>query len=180
IAYGRFNQAAELLLNTLDETPERKDLRLKLMEVFAEQGDRAGFQQQEAELRELGGAEAEIRQLKARYPDVAQAPVAAGTLAAGAAAGASALALESASADDLDALSFDSEAPSAAEEADFDKPLSGFDSLDFDLQLDTEPSLGDLQVEAPATTDAASWDSADLEFSLDEKDPFASLESVEN
>src|SRR5690606_8754772 len=181
-AYGRFNQAAELLLNTLDETPERKDLRLKLMEVFAEQGDRAGFQQQEAELRELGGAEAEIRQLKARYPDVAQAPVAAGTLAAGAAAGASALALESASADDLDALSFDSEAPSAAEEADFDKPLSGFDSLDFDLQLDTEPSLGDLQVEAPApaTTDAASWDSADLEFSLDEKDPFASLESVEN
>lgn len=182
IAYGRFNQAAELLLNTLDESPERKDLRLKLMEVFAEQGDRAGFQQQEAELRELGGAEAEIRQLKARYPDVAQAPVAAGTLAAGAAAGASALALESASADDLDALSFDSEAPGAAEEADFDKPLSGFDSLDFDLQLDTEPSLGDLQVEAPApaTTDAASWDSADLEFSLDEKDPFASLESVEN
>src|SRR5690606_16678674 len=45
IAYGRFNQAAELLLNTLDEQPERRDLRLKLMEVFAEQGDRAGFQQ---------------------------------------------------------------------------------------------------------------------------------------
>src|SRR5690606_28010352 len=59
IAYGRFNQAAELLLNALDDTPERRDLRLKLMEVFAEQGDRAGFQQQEAELREIGGAEEE-------------------------------------------------------------------------------------------------------------------------
>src|SRR5690554_1047785 len=57
IAYGRFNQAAELLLNALDEEPERRDLRLKLMEVFAEQGDRAGFQRQEAELREVGGAE---------------------------------------------------------------------------------------------------------------------------
>ncbi|MFX7242956.1 tetratricopeptide repeat protein, partial [Acinetobacter baumannii] len=43
IAYGRFNQAAELLQNAIYDEPQRTDLRLKLMEVYAEMGDREGF-----------------------------------------------------------------------------------------------------------------------------------------
>ncbi|MGV8209355.1 type IV pilus assembly protein FimV, partial [Pseudomonas aeruginosa] len=35
IAYGRFNQAAELLQNAIYDEPQRTDLRLKLMEVYA-------------------------------------------------------------------------------------------------------------------------------------------------
>lgn len=201
IAYGRFNQAAELLLNTLDEQPERRDLRLKLMEVFAEQGDRAGFQQQEAELREVGGADSEISQLKSRYPDIAQAsvasPVAAGALAMGATAGAAVLAGGADSHDELlpslDEPSFDDElqvsAPLVAPVAqdDFDRPLSDFDALDFDLQLDGEPSLGDLAAAEPAAPASVPMDKpveaqaealSDLDFTLD--DPFESLESFDS
>ena len=85
IAYGRFNQAAELLLNAIDQEPHRADLRLKLMEVYAELGDRDGFARQEAELREIGGANEGIEQLKQRYPSLAVAALG-GAAATGAAA----------------------------------------------------------------------------------------------
>ncbi|WP_462379076.1 FimV/HubP family polar landmark protein [Pseudomonas sp. Marseille-QA0892] len=85
IAYGRFNQAAELLLNAIDQEPHRADLRLKLMEVYAELGDRDGFARQEAELREIGGAGEGIEQLKQRYPSLAVAALG-GAAATGAAA----------------------------------------------------------------------------------------------
>ncbi|TLX65262.1 peptigoglycan-binding protein LysM [Stutzerimonas nosocomialis] len=68
IAYGRFNQAAELLQNALNDEPHRSELRLKLMEVYAELGDREGFAREEAELREIGGANAGIEQLKSKCP----------------------------------------------------------------------------------------------------------------
>ena len=68
IAYGRFNQAAELLQNAIYDEPQRTDLRLKLMEVYAEMGDREGFARQENELREIGGAQPQVEQLKSRYP----------------------------------------------------------------------------------------------------------------
>ncbi|RTB90999.1 FimV/HubP family polar landmark protein [Pseudomonas aeruginosa] len=68
IAYGRFNQAAELLQNAIYDEPQRSDLRLKLMEVYAEMGDREGFARQENELREIGGAQPQVEQLKSRYP----------------------------------------------------------------------------------------------------------------
>lgn len=191
IAYGRFNQAAELLLNALDDTPERRDLRLKLMEVFAEQGDRAGFQQQEAELREIGGAEEEIRALKTRYPDIAQAPaVSTSALAAGAAATAGAAVLADGQDDDeplsgFTDLSFDEPLPSsAAAEQDFDKPLD-FDSLDFDLQLDTEPTVGDLPMQAPEAAaeplavEAPAELLAEPEFTLQD-DPFQERESADD
>lgn len=77
IAYGRFNQAAERLLAAIDEEPQRTDLRLKLMEVYAELGDREGFVRQEQELREMGAAAAEVEQLKRRYPGMAAASLAA-------------------------------------------------------------------------------------------------------
>ncbi|MFO6382279.1 peptigoglycan-binding protein LysM, partial [Pseudomonas aeruginosa] len=48
--------------------PQRTDLRLKLMEVYAEMGDREGFARQENELREIGGAQPQVEQLKSRYP----------------------------------------------------------------------------------------------------------------
>ncbi|MEM8766673.1 MAG: FimV/HubP family polar landmark protein [Pseudomonadota bacterium] len=45
IAYGRFPQAIGLLLGVLEDEPERNDVRLKLLEVYAETGDRAAFDQ---------------------------------------------------------------------------------------------------------------------------------------
>ncbi|GGM07588.1 FimV family protein [Pseudomonas asuensis] len=76
MAYGRFNQAADVLQKASDEEPHRTDLRLKLMEVYAEMGDRDGFIRQEDELREIGGSQTEVEQLKSRYPAMAAAAAA--------------------------------------------------------------------------------------------------------
>lgn len=83
IAYGRFNQAAELLQAALNDEPQRTDLRLKLMEVYAELGDREGFARQETELRDIDavGSHAQIEQLKFKYPAMALGAVAAGAAA---------------------------------------------------------------------------------------------------
>ena len=161
IAYGRFNQAAELLLNALDAEPERRDLRLKLMEVFAELGDRNGFAQQERELREIGGADEDIRLLKDKYPNMVSASSAATTMAGAGLLATAAYVDQSTQADDetafdsltlddtdmgsdssdvneldfTDSLELTSEV-AAEPQADDDAGLLNFDELDFDLQLD--------------------------------------------
>jgi len=138
IAYGRFNQAAELLQNAINDEPHRADLRLKLMEVYAELGDREGFARQDNELREIGGVNAEAEQLKAKYP----------AIAAFAFAGAGAVAAAAASADDdmgefsLDDLSLDepaAEAPAATGDLDDAFDLS-LDDLEADLEMTCSPT----------------------------------------
>jgi pilus assembly protein FimV len=155
IAYGKFSQAAELLLNAINDEPQRADLRLKLMEVYAELGDRDGFARQDQELREIGGAAANVDQLKAKYP--AMAAAAAGSMAA---------------LDDMDSFSLDDltlDEPSV--------PAKGADLDDaFDLSLDElESELQDAPKLADADLDALSFDTpvaessaaADLDFDLD-------------
>ena len=44
IAYGRFGQAVNLLSGVLEQEAERHDVRLKLLEVFVESNDEAGFE----------------------------------------------------------------------------------------------------------------------------------------
>nr|WP_024307869.1 FimV/HubP family polar landmark protein [Pseudomonas sp. P818] len=154
IAYGRFNQAAELLQNAINDEPHRADLRLKLMEVYAELGDREGFARQDNELREIGGVNAEAEQLKAKYPAIA------------AFAGAGAVAAAAASADDdmgefsLDDLSLDeptAEAPAAAT-GDLDDAFDlSLDDLEADLETDLQSAKAD---EAPLSLDS------DLDFGL--------------
>lgn len=127
IAYGRFNQAAELLQNALNDEPQRSDLRLKLMEVYAELGDKDGFARQESELRDIGGSTSAIEQMKARYP----AMVAVGFGAAASAA--------AASDDDFDSFKLDDfHAPDAAAVT----AQASDDSFDLnldDLELDNDP-----------------------------------------
>lgn len=132
IAYGRFNQAAELLQNALNDEPQRSDLRLKLMEVYAELGNREGFAREEAELREIGGSSAGIDQLKLKYPAMAAAGFAA--------------AAATSSSDDFDSFSLDDLA--------LDEPAPAVPGQDmneeaFDLSLD------DLELDSPETPTAA-------------------------
>lgn len=126
IAGGRLNQAAALLEDAIKQEPQRSDLRLKLMEVYGQQGDRDAFVVQERQLVANGDNFARVEQLKSRFP--AMAVVAASGLAAAAIAA------------ELDAqyvkeLLLDE--PQAPEPA-----LSDFDSA-FDLSLD------DLDAAAP-------------------------------
>lgn len=50
IAYGRYPQAVSLLLGALDDDPNRSDVRVKLLEVYAETKDEAGFEKHMSEL----------------------------------------------------------------------------------------------------------------------------------
>ena len=146
IAYGRFNQAAELLQNAINDEPQRSDLRLKLMEVQAELGDRDGFARQERELREIGGVNADLEQINAKYPAMAAAAV----------IGAAALNMD----DELDAFNLDDlelEEPAA-------QPAAGDLDDAFDLSLDELSAELDDGLDAVATPKA---DDAFAELSLD-------------
>ena len=152
IAYGRFNQAADLLHNAINNEPQRSDLRLKLMEVYAELGDREGFARQESELHEIGGAALEVEQLKAKYP--AMAAVAVVDMASAAAAD-----------DDLDSFSLDDLTLGEPSQ-----PVAETDGLDdaFDLSLDElEVELDHDQHATAADTSLADIDTLDLESDLD-------------
>ncbi|MEE4704537.1 FimV/HubP family polar landmark protein [Pseudomonas alliivorans] len=172
IAYGRMNQAVELLEESVKNEPERDDIRLKLMEIYAEQGNNKAYAAHERKLVASGKREAEGEQLKDSYStQTPAAPVAAEpasvvapvAVAAGAAT-AAALAAE------LDAkyveelLADDSVEPepepspeppvvSEADSAAVEEPpvvSEAFDH-DFDLSLDEfdEPSVEEL----PTVTD---------------------------
>ncbi|SEJ23377.1 pilus assembly protein FimV [Pseudomonas linyingensis] len=173
--YGRFTQAAEILSNAVNEEPQRADLRLKLMEVYAEMGDREGFVRQETELGEIGGAQPQIDQLRARYPQI---------LASGAAiAGGAALAAT------VDGLDVEVDEPqvlsgAVASQQQADDEFS-FDDLSLDdLSLDAAPgetsapaaelndgfdlSLDDLEAELERELAANSGSAAEQPLELDE------------
>ncbi|MBG7069369.1 FimV family protein [Pseudomonas aeruginosa] len=152
IAYGRFNQAAELLQNAIYDEPQRTDLRLKLMEVYAEMGDREGFARQENELREIGGAQPQVEQLKSRYPAMVAVAAVAGL------AGAK-LAQDELDSFSLDDLSLDDSGHAA-------KPDAAGQDLDdaFDLSLD---DLGSDDVQADLKSDSGALDDLTLDSDLD-------------
>ena len=70
IAYGRFNQAADLLKQAVEVEPERSDLRLKLLEVHGENNDLDGFREALDGLEALGDADALQKAdiFKTRFP----------------------------------------------------------------------------------------------------------------
>lgn len=168
IAYGRFNQAAELLQNALNDEPHRRDLRLKLMEVYAELGNRDGFAREESELREIGGAAGEVEQLKQKYP--AMAAALAGSAVAAAAAHKNVDSLS------LDDLQLDEPiAPAAGQDLDDAFDLS-LDDLDIDLNnerpaaVPAEDSLNfdDLMLDETPVERNESPATSDFSFELDQ------------
>ncbi|MGL4316179.1 MAG: FimV/HubP family polar landmark protein [Pseudomonas sp.] len=152
IAYGKFSQAAELLQNAINDEPQRADLRLKLMEVSAELGDRDGFARQEQELREIGGASIAVDQLKGKYPSMAALATAGGLAAAD---------------DELEGFSLDD---LSLDEPVASKPQPAATDLDdsFDLSLDDL----DVDLDAPAAPAAKGLDD-DLDVALSFDEPAA-------
>lgn len=184
MAYGRFSQAAEVLKKASDQEPHRADVRLKLMEVYAEMGDKDGFQREERELKEIGGAQPAVDHLKSRYPAMATVAVASAAIGAAALAAAHELSQEesrnqgfSATEDsqdfDLSLDEFgsddlhDKQPAGPAEEPLFGEAFAeakansadSRDDFDFDLNFDAEPAA------VPAATPAAKDDDFALDFS---------------
>src|SRR5690606_22348943 len=71
IAYGRLDQAARLLESALEETPDRVDARLKLLEVYAQAGNVGAFEQHFAALEASGDDDAVQKaiQMRADMPE---------------------------------------------------------------------------------------------------------------
>lgn len=155
IAYGRMNQAVELLEESLKDDPARDDIRLKLMEIYAEQGNSKAFAVHERKMVAGGKHHAEVEQLKSRYP----AMITAGVVAAAATASAAAVAAEL-DAKYLEELLLDEpEAPKAEEPEpepaflpDVPEPVAPAEELD-ELEHDFDLSLDDLEDEPVAQVD---------------------------
>lgn len=58
IAYGRYQQAVDLLTSAIDAEPNRSDLRTKLLEVYVEMRNKEAFRQQFVALQSLGDSSA--------------------------------------------------------------------------------------------------------------------------
>ncbi|MBV7569592.1 FimV/HubP family polar landmark protein [Pseudomonas sp. PDM27] len=161
ISAGRLNQAAALLEDGVKREPQRSDLRLKLMEVYGQQGDRDAFVSQERKLVANGDNFAQVEKLKSRFP--AMALVAAGGIAAAAVAAE----LDAQYVKDL--LLDEPQAPTP-------EPTPLEDDLDsaFDLSLD---DLDTIQPVAPAPVAEPEVEAlADLdEFPLDDDLSFESV-----
>ena len=174
ISFGRFNQAADVLSKAVDQEPQRIDLRLKLVEVYADLEDRDGFSRQIQDITEIGGATAELAQVKARYPQMFDAEQVDN------------LDLNNDFDDfNLDDLTLDLPTESAVKEreisAELDdlsallaetesdlKTADGEFNLDVDLDLGVEDSLVTLDSDAPALTETAVRTNLDdFNFDLD-------------
>jgi len=68
IAYGRFSEAIGILRAALEKQPEREDIRVRLLELLAEQGDSAGFAREEQAALEQGVDPQTLQTLHDRYP----------------------------------------------------------------------------------------------------------------
>lgn len=167
IAQGRLNHAAELLEPAVAQAPERSDLRLKLMEVYARQGDRDAFVGHERQLVANGQNHADVESLKERFPAML------GVAAAGVSAAALAAELDAQYVQEL--LQDDLE-PDPEPEAEL-AALPGEDDLDgaFDLSLDDLEGLEGLEMDdpqAPQATppaDIAALDDLDFDTLLQEQ-----------
>lgn len=155
ITAGRLSQAATLLEDGIKQEPQRSELRLKLMEVYGQQGDRDAFVGQERQLVANGDNFAQVEKLKARFP--AMAVVAASGLAA------AAIAAELDAQYVKDLLLDEPQAPAPAPADD------EFDSA-FDLSLD------DLEAASPAAVAPEADALTELdEFPLDDDLSFESV-----
>lgn len=153
---GRLNQAAAILEEAVKLEPQRSDLRLKLMEVYAHQGDRSAFVAEERQLVANGDNHARVEELKSRFPAMVAVAAAAGLATAAVAAELDAQYVK-------DLLLDEPQAPEPA------APVEGLDA-DFDLSLD------DLEAASPAVVAAEPESEPELEdFPLDDDLSFGSV-----
>ncbi|AJQ48400.1 MULTISPECIES: FimV/HubP family polar landmark protein [Pseudomonas] len=174
LAEGRLNRATELLEPAVDASPERDDLRLKLMDVYARQGDQSAFAEQERKLQASEHNTAQVAGLKERYPAML------GLAAAG--LGAAALAAEMDEQYVQELLHDEPEAPVVADVVPDEVP-------EFEPQVEAEPEVvaqaepeAELDAfEEVSTLDASGLDEQGLDSAFDlslgedlaEQDPLA-------
>lgn len=178
IAYGKFDQAEDMLQKVLTEEPARTDVRVKLLEVYTESKNLPKFDEHYGQLMSYGDESANQRaaELRSQFSNAAPYVAAAGVAAAGVAAGVAA--------DDDFSLDLDAGAGNDLEsggELAADDFESDFADLDLELDLDipdenesaqTDDDFGsiDLEFDSPAAETGSSETLAeedDFSFDLD-------------
>lgn len=153
IAYGKHDQAAEVLAAAIAQEPGRADLRLKMMEVEALRENPQGYSDQADALREAGIAEESVDMMNLRYP----------LMAAGLMTGAMLLD------DNAEAVSNDVPPSPAVELTDAQDETVAPTALDNDGDFDFSNFNIEDETSEPATESADTLDTDfDLEFDLDE------------
>ncbi|MBQ0781862.1 MAG: hypothetical protein KBT79_13700, partial [Thalassolituus oleivorans] len=179
IAYGKFDQAIDLLSSAIESEPSRTDLRLKLLELYTEVDDAEAFAKAEGELSELGDiiASTQAEDLRKRLSSPLDPMV------AGAAVVAGAMSLDDGQIPSLDdendefaggldfgdALDFGDDTETVADDG-LGKSLEEVPSLDLDANVDFDvASEGpQLSLDKPDLDDEFDSESDDLEFDVEE------------
>lgn len=206
VAYGRYEQAAQMLKNAIGKEPGRTDLRTKLLSVYLETRDKESFVSEFHALEALGDqdAVAEVKENMSavegvsdwlRENDTASDALAVDSLSGGVSTGASG---ESADSDDFDfdleddfgdtlirepAQPAAGEQGAATDDSELDLELDDF-NLDDELEASLESAVpqpdtnepADVSLAQPRTEDAE-LDDDELAFDLDLDDDF-SLDSL--
>ncbi|MBF7729460.1 FimV family protein [Pseudomonas sp. N040] len=71
LAYGRLDEAREVLQRTLEKQPARNDVRLRLLELLAKMGDSAAFAEHEQLLLSNAGDPERLAHIKSAHPELA-------------------------------------------------------------------------------------------------------------
>ena len=183
LAYGRDAQAEELLKEALERSPQRHEIYLKLLQIYANRKDAKSFEKVARDLQQASGGAGEIwdQAIALGYQvDPDNSRYAAGRSAAGAAAIAGAAAAASAAAENVD-FNIGSE-DSQATTTDIDLGDSSFDSTQIidpaaepahDATVSMRPAAMDFNVDLPAAGVSADElaprraSSAGLDFDID-------------
>ena len=178
IAYGKLDQAEEMLLNALKKDPDSTDIRMKLLEVYAQQQNVASFDKQYAALLPLAGAA-----LLSRAAELRAGISGAGEFDAG-------IGQSSESADDfaLDDFNLDDDLSVSEEQP----APANYQASDFDFQLDLDDDEPSKATTGPGTiadefslaldedSDVKQTDDlSELSFALDELEKDRVPEDVE-
>lgn len=168
IAYGKYDQAEEMLVNALSNEPENGDIRLKLLEVYANQQNVESFDPHMAKLYVMGDQSAISRAVQLRE-GIADAPDFDESLHD--VSDVQGFAADDSDTDDLqdiltseDELEIDLDTGSVEdlEELSLDLDL-GDDGMSPDDEFSLDLDLGDIEKETETTADS----SEELELSLD-------------
>ncbi len=144
IAYGKFDQAEEMLQRAIIADPANVPARLKLLEVYSETKDVEKFDVEYAQLMDLNDSSAnkEAEELRSRIPDAGEFSIGAAAVAATTAAGAFA-------GDLTDKLDFGEDTSDQLGEA-ADSAISLGDDLASDLSDSADGAIDGLDLDSPS------------------------------
>jgi pilus assembly protein FimV len=74
IAYGRISEALGILRDALQKQPQRTDLRLRILELLAQQGDADGFAGEEQAALDQGVSADKLQEIRAQHPQLFATP----------------------------------------------------------------------------------------------------------